>query len=139
MNYSQVKWDRFIIEEWLQIATMVDRVLPPVYRKGISGQKMDIQRTWLELMWDAEEIKKRTPRWEPTSEQVSMWEEVILRWLPLLKNPHERKIAWLRSCGASWPKIASLVPYSRQYTAIHYNHAIEELVKKVPTLYPEIS
>lgn len=102
MNYSQVKWDRFCIEEWLQIATFVDRALPPVYRKGISGQRYDIQRTWIELLWDAEEINKRTPRWEPTSEQVSMWEEVILRWLPLLKNPCDRKIVWLRSSGGSW-------------------------------------
>lgn len=139
MNYSQVKWDRFIIEEWLQIATFVDRALPAVYRKGISGQRYDIQRTWIELLWDTEEINKRTLRWEPTSEQISMWEEVILRWLPLLKNPGDRKIVWLRSSGASWPKIAKVANLSRQYTAKHYERAIEELLRKVPNLYTKIS
>lgn len=109
MKYSKIIWDRETVEEWLGIAVLVDRCMPPVYHKGISGQRLEIQRSWTELLWDIDEIKNRTPKWQPTSQQVSMWEEVILRWLPLLENTKDRKILWLRVCGAQWTRIARIV------------------------------
>ena len=139
MNYSQIAWNREVIEEWIGIAVLVDRCMPPVYRRGISGQRLEIQRSWTELLWDAEEIKKRTPRWEPTAEQVTMWEEVILRWFPKIPDGPNRKIVWLRACGASWPRIAKVVGMGRTTVITHHADTIEDLVKKIPNLYPKIS
>ena len=139
MKYSKIIWDRETVEEWLGIAVLVDRCMPPVYHKGISGQRLEIQRSWTELLWDIDEIKNRTPKWQPTSQQVAMWVEVILRWLPLLENTKDRKILWLRVCGAQWTRIARIVGLHRHTIPRHYDQAIDFLVRNVKSLYPEIS
>lgn len=139
MNYSQIAWNREVIEEWIGIAVLVDRCMPPVYRRGISGQRLEIQRSWTELLWDAEEIKKRTPRWEPTAEQVTMWEEVILRWFPMINDGTNRKILWLRACGASWPRIAKLVCLGRTTVINRHSDTLLELLEKLKKFYHIIS
>lgn len=139
MNYSQITWDKEIVEEWIVIAVLVDRCMPPVYRKGVSGQRLEIQRTWTELLWEAEEIKKRTPKWQPTNEQVTMWEEVILRWFPLIPDGTNRKILWLRACGASWPKIAKVVGFSKPTVMARHSDTINLLVGKLQKFYHKIS
>ncbi len=127
MNKNESKWTIEIVEEWLQIAALVDRALPPVYHKGVSGQRYDIQRTWIELLWDVEEIKERTPRWEPTSQQITMWETVILRWLPKIKSSLDRKILWMRSAGGNWTRIGKVVNMTRGTVAKRYVKALNEM------------
>ena len=139
MNYSQIAWNREVIEEWIGIAVLVDRCMPPVYRKGVAGQRLEIQRTWTELLWDAEEIKKHTPKWQPTSEQVTMWEEVILRWFPMINDGTNRKILWLRACGASWPRIAKLVYLGRTTVINRHSDTLLELLEKLKKFYHIIS
>ncbi len=139
MNYSQIAWDREVIEEWIGIAVLVDRCMPPVYRKGVAGQRLEIQRTWTELLWDAEEIKKRTPKWQPTSEQVTIWEEVILRWFPMINDGRNRKILWLRACGASWPRIAKLVGLGRTTVINRHSDTLLDLLQKLKKFYHIIS
>lgn len=129
MENNTRKWTIDIIEEWLQIAALVDKALPPVYRKGVSGQRYDIQRTWVELLWDAEDLKDRTPKWEPTNQQISMWEEVILRWLPRIKSGTDRKILWLRSAGGKWTRIGKVVNITRGTVAKRYIKALTELAE----------
>ncbi len=139
MNFSQIKWSKEVVEEWIGIAVLVDKCMPPVYHKGVSGQRLEIQRSWTELLWDAEEIKKRTPKWEPTAEQVTIWEEVILRWFTKIPDGLDRKIVWLRASGASWPRIAKAVGVCRTTVISHYADSIDGLVKKLPNFYPKIS
>ena len=55
---EQPKWTIETVEEWIHIATLVDKSLPPVIHKGVRGQRIEIIREWYELLWDAEEMKK---------------------------------------------------------------------------------
>ncbi len=131
---EQPKWTIETVEEWIHIATLVDKSLPPVIHKGVRGQRIEIIREWYELLWDAEEMKKLTPRWEPTAEQVTIWEKVILRWFSLIKDGTNKKIVWLRASGGPWTKIARKVNLSRQTVAKRYTETIENLTKKLNSL-----
>ena len=137
MNYN-ITWTPAVVEEWLKIAAMVDKSLPPVRPSKVLGQKWDIVREWYELLWDTDtsDIK---PHMQPTNEQVSMWEEVVLRWFRLIDNTTDKKIVWLRACGVSWTKIGKKVHLSRQSVALHHKNAIDALAKKVGILYTKIS
>jgi len=138
MNLSGTKWTVELVAEWLSIAAMVDKSLPPVGIPKVTGQKWNVMREWYELLWDddKEDIK---PRFNPTNEQVSIWEEVVLRWFVLIDKPVDKKIVWLQAAGMSWVKIGKKVHLSRQSVASHYKNAIDDLVKKLTTLYTEIS
>ena len=89
MNYN-ITWTPAVVEEWLQVAAMVDKSLPPVRPSKVLGQKWDIVREWYELLWDTDtsDIK---PHMQPTNEQVSMWEEVVLHWFRLIDNTTDKK------------------------------------------------
>ena len=137
MNLSSIEWDVETVQYWLGIAAMVDRSLPPVMPPKVSGQKWNIIREWYEFLWDkADDVN---PRMQPTNEQISMWEEVVLRWFKLIDSNTDKKIVWMHSAGKSWVKIGKIVHLSRQSVASHYQKAIDDLVKKLTTLYTEIS
>ncbi len=137
MNYN-IRWTPEIIEEWLQVAALVDKSLPPVRPSMVVGAKWNIVREWYELLWDTDATDAK-PRFHPTNEQVSMWEEVVLRWFGLIDDTIDKKIVWLRACGVSWVKIGKKVHLSRQSVALHYKNAIDDLVNKVEILYTKIS
>ena len=80
---TEQKWDVDTVKYWLSIAAMVDKALPPVTPPRVSGQKWDILREWYELLWDKDQHDTRI-RIQPTNRQVSMWEEVVLRWFKLI-------------------------------------------------------
>lgn len=138
MNLSQIKWTEEKVIEWLSIAAMVDKSLPPVGIRKVTGQKWNVMREWYELLWDddKEDIK---PRFNPTNEQISMWEQVVLRWFLLIDNPIDKKIVWMHACGQGWVQIGKTLHRSRQSVASHYQKAIETLVEKLTILYREIS
>ena len=105
MSTEQKKWDVEKVKYWLRIAVLVDKALPPVMPPKVSGQKWDILREWYELLWD-KDIEDVRMRLQPTNEQVSMWEEVVLRWFKLIDSDKDKKIIWLHACGISFPKIS---------------------------------
>ena len=135
---TEQKWDVETVKYWLDIAAAVDKVLPPVQMPKVTGQKWDIIREWYELLWDDDDKDTRL-QWHPTNEQISMWEEVVLRWFKLIDSNTDKKIVWMHTAGKSWVKIGKIVHLSRQSVASHYQKAIDDLVKKLTTLYTEIS
>jgi len=137
MNLSQIKWTSELVIEWLDIAAKVDKSLPPVQVPKVTGQKWNIIREWYELLWDDDKDIKS--QWHPTNEQISMWEEVVLRWFKLIDTNTDKKIVWMHACGKSWVKIGKVVHLSRQSVASHYQKTINELTKKLTNLYTEIS
>ena len=137
MNLSQIKWTSELVIEWLDIAAKVDKSLPPVQIPKVTGQKWNIIREWYELLWDDDDKDTRL-QWHPTNEQISMWEEVVLRWFKLIDSNTDKKIVWMHAAGASWVKIAKKVHLSRQAVAMHYKKAIENLTMKIKKLYAEI-
>ena len=137
MNLSQIEWTAELVEEWLNIAAKVERALPPVYRKGCAGQKWQIVREWYELLWDDD--KDIAPRFNPTNEQVSQWEEVVLRWLPLIDSDKDKKILWMRASEMGWARIGKAVGLSRQTTASRHKNAIADLTYILKDFYHKIS
>lgn len=137
MNLSQIKWTPELVIEWLDMAARVDKSLPPVQMPKVTGQKWDIIREWYELLWedDKEDIK---PNFQPTNEQISMWEEVVLRWFKLIDTNTDKKIVWMHATGMGWIKIGKKVHLSRQSVASHYKKTIDNLVNKLTSLYAEI-
>ena len=127
------KWDVETVKYWLDIAAAVDKVLPPVQMPKVTGQKWDIIREWYELLWDTD--KDAAPRFQPTNEQISMWEEVVLRWFKLIDSDKDKKIVWMRACGISYTKIGRKLGLSRQTLTSRYNHAREQLTKSLNNLY----
>ena len=138
MNCKSIKWTEELVQEWVENAARVDRVLPPVYNKHISGQCWDIRREWYELLWDTEQ-EQPEPRFQPTNQQISMWEEVMLRWFPLIEDNQNKKILWLRACSRPWTKIAKKVHLTRQTVAKRHQATIEDLTRKVCIYYTKIS
>ena len=138
MNLSQIIWTSENVIEWLDIAANVDKSLPPVQMPKVTGQKWDVLREWYELLWDDDKSDIQ-PKWQPTNEQISMWEEVVLRWFKLIDSNTDKKIVWMHACGKSWVKIGKIVHLSRQSVASHYQKTIDELTKKLTNLYTEIS
>ena len=136
MNLSAIEWDVETVQYWLGIAAMVDRSLPPVMPPKVSGQKWDIIREWYEFLWDkADDVK---PQMQPTNEQISMWEEVVLRWFKLIDSDKDKKIVWMRACGVSYSRIGKKIGLSRQTLTRRYQTAINKLVISLNNFYHKI-
>jgi hypothetical protein len=129
MNLDRV-WTIEVVEEWICIAVQVERVMPSVYPKMATPRIVHV-RTWLEALWDElrDDDDKPKPQFQPTNKQVSMWEEVILRWLLLVDSGKDKKILWWRACGMSWNKIGRLLELERHTIANRHRRALEDLVK----------
>ena len=138
MNLSTIKWTPELVTEWLNIAAKVDKSLPPVQMPKVTGQKWDVLREWYELLWDDDKSDIQ-PKWQPTNEQISMWEEVVLRWFKLIDTNTDKKIVWMHAAGMSWVKIGKKVHLSRQSVAAHHEKAINKLVIQLVSIYTEIS
>lgn len=139
MNLTQIEWTADLVEEWFNIAAKTERALPPVYRKGVAGQKWNIIREWHELLWDALDEDKPAPRFQPTNEQVSQWEEIMLRWFTLIDSDKDKKILWLRACEMGWTRIGRRVGLTRQATATRHKKALADLAHALNTFYQKKS
>lgn len=115
MNVGNIVWTAELIEEWICIAAQVERVMPPVGPR-MAQSRLIIVRDWQEMLWDAlrAEEDKPEPRFRPTNEQVSQWEEVVLRWFPMVDSAKDMKILWWRACGMSWSRIGKKLDLERQ-------------------------
>ncbi len=90
MTPDQIKQD-------LETAAYVDRLLPAVKSPRYKCCMPDIVYTPLEIaMMDKRKIKIK-----PTNEQVSIWETVHLKWLPVLEID-ERRLIWKRANRIPW-------------------------------------
>lgn len=90
MTTEQIKLD-------LETAAYVDRLLPPVRAPKYRCCMPDIIYTPQEIAFmDRKPVKPR-----PNQEQISLWEKVILEWLPIL-TPDERKLVWKRAKHIPW-------------------------------------
>lgn len=133
MNTEEKKWNTETVIYWLKIAVLVDRALPPVKPPKVTGQKWDILREWYELLWD-DDTEDLRMRLQPTNQQVSMWEEVVLRWFKLIDSDKDKKIIWLHACGLSFPKISKKIGLSRQTIISRHKAALERLVDSLNNL-----
>ena len=134
MNLSQIVWDSALVEEWLEIAAKVDRVLLcPGPRMARPRLVLPIDFT--SLIWDEISDDKPNSKFQPTNEQVSMWEEVVLRWLPLVSDDVDKKILWLRACGFSWLRIAEKTKIERHLASSYYKSALASLAKALIIYY----
>lgn len=132
MNLSNTIWTPELVQEWLEIATKVERVLPPVGPR-IAASRMIVVRDWLNLLWDEldEEEKSKEPRFQPTNEQITQWETVVLRWFPLLADGRDKKILWWRARGMGWTRIAKKLHFERHTGMRRHKQALEELTRKL--------
>lgn len=137
MNLKDIEWTAELVEEWIGIAALTERALPPVYHKGCGGRRIEYVRTWIELLWDELSDDKPAPRFQPTNEQVSMWEEIVLRWFPLIDSDKDKKILWYRSCEMGWRQIGKKVGATRQTAAARHAKALENLACKLNQFYTE--
>lgn len=130
MNISNIVWTSELVEEWICIAAQVERVLPPVGPR-MAQSRMVFVRNWQEMLWDdlRDDADKPKPRFQPTNEQISQWEEVVLRWLPIVDSAKDMKILWLRAGGMSWSRIGKKMELERHTIANRHKRALEYLAK----------
>ena len=138
MNLSHIEWTVELVEEWLNMAAKTERALPPVYRKGPAGRKWEVVCEWYELLWDQDD-DDREPKFRPTNEQVSQWEEVVLKWFQLVDSGKDKKILWLRACEMGWARIGKRVGLTRQTVAVRHHSALRDLARSLKTFYHIIS
>lgn len=132
MNLSNIIWSSEIVQEWFEIAVKVERALPSVGPRMATPRLM-VARDRLNLLWDEldEEEKRKEPHFQPTNEQITQWEIVVLRWLPLLSDARDKKILWWRACGMGWARIARKLGFERHSGMRRHKQALEELVRKL--------
>lgn len=133
MNMERV-WTAEIVEEWICIATQVERVLPKVGPR-MAQARIDYPVDWLSRLWDELEEDKPEPKFQPTNEQISIWEEVVLRWIPTIDSIKDRKILWWRACGMSWNRIGKKLGLERHTIANRHTRALEDLAKALNRQY----
>ena len=80
------------IKQDLETAAYVDRLLPPVKAPKYRCFMPEIIYTPQELMF----MDRRLLKVKPTQEQISLWERVVLEWLPIL-SINDRRLVWKRA------------------------------------------
>lgn len=85
------------IKQDLETAAYVDRLLPPVKAPKYRCFMPEIIYTPQELMF----MDRRLLKVKPTQEQISLWERVVLEWLPIL-SINDRRLVWKRANRIPW-------------------------------------
>lgn len=85
------------IKEDLETAAYVERLMPPVRPPKYRCCMPDVVYTPEEIFY----MDRRPVPPRPTQEQVSIWEQVVLKWLPIL-DIDERKLVWKRANHIPW-------------------------------------
>ena len=84
------------IKQDLETAAYVDRLLPAVRAPKYRCCMPDIIYTPQEIVF----MDKRPLKVRPNQEQISLWEQVMLEWLPILSV--ERRLVWKRANRIPW-------------------------------------
>lgn len=103
----------------LETAAYVERLLPPVRAPKYRNCMPDMIYTPQELIF----MEKRPLKIRPTQEQITLWERVVLKWLPVL-SLDERRLVWKRANRIPWKLLCREYGVSRQMLAIRYDKAI---------------
>src|SRR5574344_1075496 len=107
------------IKQELETAAYVERLLPAVRSPRYRCLMPDIIYTPQEIAFmDRRPIKPR-----PNQEQISLWERVILEWLPILTSD-ERRLVWKRANRLPWKLLCREFGVSRQILALRYEKAL---------------
>lgn len=85
------------IKQDLETAAYVDRLLPAVRAPKYRCCMPDIIYTPQEIVF----MDKRPLKVRPNQEQISLWERVVLEWLPVLSSD-ERRLVWKRANRIPW-------------------------------------
>lgn len=107
------------VKQDLEIAAYVERLLPPVRAPKYRSCMPEIIYTPQELIF----MEKRPLKIRPTQEQITLWERVVLKWLPVL-SLDERRLVWKRANRIPWKLLCREYGVSRQMLAIRYDKAI---------------
>ena len=87
------------IKNDLETAAYVERILPKVKVQGYQcfGKLFPIKYTEQEIAF----MEKLPIKVKPTQEQITIWETVVLEWLPVL-TPEESRLVWKRANRFPW-------------------------------------
>ena len=85
------------IKKDLETAAYVERLMPPVRPPKYRCCMPDVVYTPQEIAF----MDRRPIKPLPTQEQVSIWDKVVLEWLPLL-SVSERRLVWKRANRIPW-------------------------------------
>lgn len=110
------------IKDILETAAYVDRLLPAVRTPKYRCCMPEIIYTPQEIAF----MDRRPVRPRPTQEQVSLWEKVILDWLPLL-TVDEKKLVWKRANRIPWKLLCREFGVSRQQLWLKYDKALTKI------------
>lgn len=109
------------IKNDLETAAYVERILPKVKVQGYQcfGKLFPIKYTEQEIAF----MEKLPIKVKPTQEQITIWETVVLQWLPLL-NPEESRLVWKRANRFPWKMLCREFCLCRTRLMIKYDKAI---------------
>ena len=110
------------IKDILETAAYVDRLLPAVQAPKYRCCMPNIIYTQQEIAF----MDRRLVKPRPTQEQVSLWEKVILDWLPLL-TVDEKKLVWKRANRIPWKLLCREFGVSRQQLWLKYDKALTKI------------
>ena len=110
------------IKDDLETAAYVERLLPPVKPPKYRAWLFDIVYTQQELAF----MDRRPVPPRPTQEQISIWDKVVLKWLPLLV-PLERNLVWKRAKHLTWKLLSREYGLHRSNLYFRYEIAIMKI------------
>ena len=90
LTFEKIKRD-------LEVAAYVERLMPPVRPPRYRCCMPDIIYTQQEIAF----MDRKLVRPRPTHAEVSIWEKVVINWLPLL-TVFERNLVWKRANRLPW-------------------------------------
>ncbi|MCT4575100.1 MAG: DUF6362 family protein [Alphaproteobacteria bacterium] len=120
MDYSKIEINYELVEEWLKITAQVERVMPSPRLRSFYGFTFEV---------------KEKDKFQPTQEQITIYEEVVLRWLKLIDDKEIMKLIWFRSNDMGWKRISKKFNISRQTAYKKYQNGIKDLVINIKKQY----
>lgn len=113
------------IKSKLETAAYVERLMPPVRPPKYRSCMPEIIYTPQELAF----MDRRLVRPRPTQDQVSLWEMVVLKWLPLL-TPYEHNLVWKRANRLPWKLLCRELGRTRVHLWRIYDRALMKIQMK---------
>ena len=111
------------IKQDLETAAYVDRLLPSVKAPKYRCCMPEIIYTPQELMF----MDRRLIKVKPTQEQISLWERVVLEWLPIL-SINDRRLVWKRANHIPWKLLSYEFGIHRSNLSHRYERALMKIL-----------
>ena len=110
------------VKQDLETAAYVERLLPPVRAPKYRNCMPDIIYTPQELIF----IEKRPLKIRPTQEQITLWERVVVEWLPVL-SLDERRLVWKRANRIPWKLLCREFGLCKSNLCARYSKALMKI------------